>query len=255
MTDESLARVVPYVLIHAKAEAPRECCGVVVDQADIGPVYVACTNLAHTSEHFVIGGSDYARAEDTGPVLAIVHSHVYEPPVPSLADRTGIERTGLPWLIVNHPLGTYTITRPSGFTADLLARPFVHGVHDCYALVRDYFATLGVGLRDYARTYGWWDAAEGPDLYRENFAKEGFVVIEPGPMDSAKLGSLQPHDLILMNIRAKRENHMAVYLGDGVILHHLIGTASRREAYQEFYQRRTTVVLRHRAFMKESGQC
>lgn len=250
MSDSTIAAVVPYVLIHAQAEAPRECCGVIVAVSGAPLVYVGCTNIAKQAEHFVIDPKCYASAEDSGSVIAIVHSHVYEPPEPSLADRTGIERTGLPWLIVNYPLGTFSITRPSGFSAGLLARPFVHGVHDCYALVRDYFATQGIDLHDYARTYGWWDEPEGPDLYQANFEKEGFSVIERGSMDRDKLAKLQPNDLILMNIRAKRDNHMAVYLGDGVILHHLIGAASRREAYQEFFQRRTTAVLRHKAFMK-----
>jgi proteasome lid subunit RPN8/RPN11 len=255
MSDTTIAALVPYVLIHAQAEAPRECCGVAVAVPDMPLVYMACKNVARESEHFVIDGASYAAAEDTGQIIAIVHSHVYEPPIPSLADLTGIERTQLPWLIVNHPLGTHTITRPSGYEAPLLARPFVHGVHDCYALVRDHFATLGITLRDYARTYGWWDDANGPDLYRENFEAEGFVVIERGTMDRDKLTSLQPNDLILMNIRAQRDNHMAVYLGEGVILHHLIGTASRREAYQEFFQRRTTAVLRHKTFIKENAPC
>jgi proteasome lid subunit RPN8/RPN11 len=253
--DEALTALVPYVLIHAQAEEPRECCGVAVVVDDRPAVYMACTNVAKQSEHFVIDGASYAAAEDAGTILAIVHSHVYEPPTPSLADLTGIERTALPWLIVNYPLGTYTITRPSGFSADLLGRPFVHGVHDCYAIVRDYFATLGITLHDYARDYGWWDDENGPNLYRDNFSAEGFEVIACGPAEPAVLAMLQPHDLILMNIRARRDNHMAVYLGDGVILHHLIGTASRREVYQEFFQRRTTAVLRHRAFVKEVAPC
>lgn len=252
MSDATIAALVPMVMIHAQAEAPRECCGVAVALAG-GLVYVACTNLARESEHFIIKPEDYARAEDSGRIIAIVHSHVYELPEPSLADKTGIERTGLPWLIVNYPSGQYTINRPRGFKAPLLARPFVHGVHDCYGIVRDYFATIGIELRDYARNYGWWDDTNGPDLYRENFAKEGFVVIAEGAMDRERLAMLEPHDLILMNIRARRDNHMAVYLGGGVILHHMIGTASRREAYQEFYQRRTTAILRHSRFIKESN--
>jgi proteasome lid subunit RPN8/RPN11 len=248
MKDETLARVVPYVIIHANAEAPRECCGVVILRND-DLEYVGCRNLATEHEHFIIDGTDYARAEDSGRVMAIAHSHPYIAPEPSLADRDGIERTGLPWLIVNIPVGTYTVTRPSGFKAPLLARPFVHGVHDCYAIVRDYFAQHGVTLNDYPRTYGWWEKQDGPDLYRENFAKEGFSEIERGPMDREKLARLKSGDLLLMNIRAAHDNHMAVYLGDGVILHHLIGHASKREAYQEFYQRRTTSILRHEAFM------
>lgn len=251
MNDASLAAVVPYVLIHAQAEAPRECCGVVVSINNAPLVYVACTNIARESEHFVIDGACYASAEDSGSIVAIAHSHVYEIPEPSLADRTGIERTGLPWLIVNYPSGQFTINRPSGFKAPLLQRPFVHGVHDCYAIVRDYFATLGIELHDYPRAYGWWDDPRAPDLYRANFAGEGFVLIASGSMDRDKLAMLEPHDLILMNIRAQHDNHMAVYLGDGVILHHMIGTASRREAFQEFYQRRTTAVLRHTTFIKE----
>ncbi|TCK37969.1 proteasome lid subunit RPN8/RPN11 [Paraburkholderia sp. BL8N3] len=249
MNDAQLARLVPLILIHAQAEEPRECCGVVVLQS-AGSVYIACNNLAARSEHFIIDPACYASAEDSGLVVAIAHSHPYEPPEPSLADKAGIERTGLPWIIVNYPLGTFTITRPSGFTVGLLARPFVHGVHDCYALVRDYFAQQGVQLADYARTYGWWNDATGPDLYRENFAREGFVQVDAGPMDADRLARLRPGDLLLMNIHAARDNHMAVYLGEGVILHHLIDQLSRREAYQEFYQRRTTAVLRHRSLME-----
>jgi proteasome lid subunit RPN8/RPN11 len=240
MTDDDLAALVPYVCIHAEAEAPRECCGLVVAERD-ALTYIACKNLAGRTEHFIINPSDYARAEDTGKVMAIVHSHCYEPPEPSLADRTGIEQTMLPWLIVNYPTGSHTITRPAGFVAPLIGRPFVHGVHDCYALVRDYYATQNIVLGDYRRSWGWWDSANGPDLYRQNFESEGFVEV---PRET-----LQEHDLILMQIRAPRENHMAVYIGHGVILHHLIEQLSRRETYQEFYQRRTTAVLRHRAFI------
>jgi proteasome lid subunit RPN8/RPN11 len=247
MKDETLARVVPYVIIHANAEAPRECCGVVILKDDAELVYVACRNLATEHEHFIIAGGDYARAEDSGRVMAIAHSHPYIAPEPSLADRIGIERTKLPWLIVNIPVGSYTITRPSGYKAPLVGRPFVHGVHDCYGIVRDWYAEHGIELTDYARAFGWWDDPYGPDLYRDNFAKEGFVEVDRE--------QLQAGDLILMNIRARRDNHMAVYLGDGVILHHLIGQLSRREAYQEFYQRRTTAVLRHKVFMQGATPC
>jgi proteasome lid subunit RPN8/RPN11 len=251
-TDQELGALVPFVLIHAQGEAPRECCGLAVREAAGDRLtYLACANLARHSEHFVLSPADFARAEDTGEIVAVVHSHVFEPPVPSAADLTGIERTGLPWLIVNHPVGTYTVTYPSGYTAPLIGRNFVHGVHDCYGLVRDYYALHGVVLNDYARTWGWWEDTDGPDLYRDNFASEGFIQIASTYEDAA--ARLREHDLILMRIRAPRENHMAVYLGNSVILHHLIGQLSRREVYQEFYQRRTTAVLRHRAFMPEAN--
>jgi proteasome lid subunit RPN8/RPN11 len=236
-----LSGVVPYVRIHAEAEAPRECCGVIVARSDIPRLlYIACHNLARETEHFVIDPRDYANAEDTGEIIGIAHSHPFIEPVPSPADLTGIERTQLPWLIVNHPTGQFTITEPSGYRAPLTGRAFVHGVHDCYALVRDYYAEQGVILNDYPRAWDWWK--DGGNLYRENFASEGFTEV---PRES-----LREHDLILMQVRAPVENHMAVYLGGNVILHHLIGGLSRREVFQEFYQRRTTAVLRHHAFME-----
>src|SRR5262245_37378053 len=104
---DELDSVVPFVRIHAEAEAPRECCGVVVREASKDALtYVACSNIAQRTpeqnfEHFVIAPQDYARAEDTGEVIAIAHSHVFADPLPTPADRTGIERTQLPWLIVN----------------------------------------------------------------------------------------------------------------------------------------------------------
>lgn len=251
--DPVLSDMVPFVRMHADGEAPRECCGLIVTRTEPPRLmYIACTNLARETEHFIIDPKDYARAEDTGMVVAIAHSHPFIPPEPSLADRTGIERTQLPWLIVNHPLGTWSVTHPDGFVAPLTGRSFVHGVHDCYALIRDYYAERGILLNDYPRSYGWWDDTESPDLYRANFATEGFtVLLDHAPVTSDDLALIEPDDLILMRIRALHDNHMAVYLGDGVILHHMIGQASRRETYQEFYQRRTVAVLRHRTHMEK----
>lgn len=241
MSTTDFSAIVPFVRIHAEAESPRECCGVIIAGADGSPLYVACRNIGGETEHFMIDPEDLARAEDTGELLGYAHSHPFLDPAPTAADLVGIERTCLPWLIVNHPVGTWTVTEPSGYVAPLIERVFVHGVHDCYGLVRDYYATQGVALNDYPRSFGWWTKPDGPDLYRENFAREGFVEV---PRET-----LRENDLILMRIRAQQDNHMAVYLGNGVILHHLVSQLSRREFYGEHYQRRTTAVLRHRAFL------
>lgn len=247
--------VLPLIRLHADTEAPRECCGVVVRYIDDTLHYVPCRNLSHDHDQFMIDPVDAAHAEDTGEVVAYAHSHVFNPPEPTDADRASMAQmagTGLPWIIVNHPLGSYTINQPGAFVAPLVGRAFVHGVHDCYGIVRDYYATeLGITLNDYPRVWGWWEHTDGPDLYRENFAREGFTVLHEGALDAAALKLLRPHDLILMRIRAPRDNHMAVYMGDGAILHHLIDQLSRREYLAEFYQRRASAILRHRAFMTE----
>ncbi|MGF6607047.1 proteasome lid subunit RPN8/RPN11 [Paraburkholderia sp. WSM4175] len=245
------APVLPLIRIHAAAEAPRECCGIVVRQTDGTLNYIACRNTASERDVFRIDPADAARAEDTGELVAYAHSHVYTPPMPTDADRVYMAETGVPWIIVNHPTGSFTINYPAPFVAPLEGRKFVHGVHDCYAIIRDHYATvLGITLADYPRVWGWWENFDLPDIYRENFAREGFVSIHEGALDVEALRRLKPHDVILFRIRAPRDNHAGVYVGENFMIHHLIDELSRRELLGEFYQRRARAILRHRSLME-----
>lgn len=61
------------------------------------------------------------------------------------------------------------------------------------------------------------------NLYTEGFPEAGFVAVGTD-------AELQTGDVILMQIRSKNgvPNHAAIYLGDGLILHHLHGRLSSR---------------------------
>ncbi len=220
--------------VHARAEYPRESCGLVVSGN-----YMPCTNQARGTEHFQLSARDYAAAEERGTIEAVVHSHPDAPANPSPADRVACETSGLPWHIVGLSAGEITVWKycaPCGYEAPLVGRPFYHGVLDCYALVRDWYAReRGIALPDYAREDEWWH--HGGDLYREHFREAGFAPAEPG---SAIEG-----DVILMQVHSPVPNHAAIWLPGDVLLHHLYGRLSCREVYGGYYRKHTTHWLRY----------
>jgi proteasome lid subunit RPN8/RPN11 len=241
MSTVDLSKIVAEVLAHAGRETPAECCGVAVVRR--GRLrYVPCRNRAKLAE-FQIAPEDWAAAEDMGEVVAVCHSHVNAPPVPSLADRAMCEQTGLPWLIVNWPTGAYQIIMPEGFKAPLIGRPFVHGVHDCYSLARDYYReTLALDLPDVPREEEWW--LHGGDLYRQHFEAAGFVMIGDGTCKD-----IRAHDGLLMQVASPVPNHAGVITAEGLLLQHCYCRLSSRDVYGGYWRKVTTHVLRHRSLL------
>lgn len=224
------------VRAHAAEAAPRECCGVIV-VARGKAKYRPCRNLAESGQQFVIDPADYAAAEDAGEIVMIVHSHPNMAPTPSQADMVGIESTGLPWLIVNHPIGTHALMAPSGYRAPLIGREFVHGVLDCLTLIQDYFQNLGITLPQYQRDHLWWQ--KGQNLYLDLYQDCGFEMVD----------DIRTHDVVLMQIASPVPNHGGVILADGHLLHHQAGRLSSRDVYGGWYRKITTHVLRHRSLL------
>lgn len=235
---------------HAVADYPREACGLVV-VAKGRERYRPCRNLATTpSEHFVLAAEDYAAAEEAGEIVAVMHSHPDAPARASEGDRVACETSGLPWWIVSvttdgksaPAAGELSCIEPSGYQAPLVGRPFHHGVLDCWTLCRDWYAReLGLALPDPVRHDHWWDDGRS-DFYTDNLAGAGFV-----PVDAR---DIRRGDLILMQIRSRNlvPNHAGIYLGDGLMLHHMYGRLSSRDVYGGYWVENTRIVARHRQF-------
>ena len=222
------------ILQHAKDEFPKECCGLVAVVKGRRR-YFPCRNIAQTpDEHFVLDG--WHEVEDKGEIVAVCHSHPVTNPRPSEADRVACEKSGLPWFIVNPNTEGWGYCEPEGFVLQYVGREFVHGIVDCYTLVRDFFQReYSITLSDYHRRDQWWH--NGENMYVENFAKEGFLRVPTQ--------ELQRCDLFLMNLQSPVPNHAAIYLGDQQILHHVQGRLSSRDLLGGYYLKSCDRAIRH----------
>ncbi|MGJ0580212.1 C40 family peptidase [Xenorhabdus bovienii] len=227
--------IIQAIIDHAKTEYPNECCGLVI-QNSRKQRYIRCRNTAHSStEQFSMHPADYAEAEDAGTIVAIVHSHPDATTQPSQLDIAQCDLSQIPWVIVSWPEGDIRTLMPTVGIKPLLGRPFVHGIWDCYAIVRDWYRLeRNIDIPDFERSDGWWE--RGENLYMKNYADAGFTECS---------GELQIGDVIIMQVQANEPNHAGVYIGDELMIHHMYGQLSHRVPYSGYWQDRTIITLRH----------
>lgn len=199
---------------------PQEACGVIINGA-----YYNCNNVADEPlNNFRISSIELAGLQaQYGRVEAILHSHPFNTKSknkwprewPSTNDMNQWMKGIVPWGIVATEGENISdvVWLDEGTIAPLIGRPFVHGVWDCYATVRDWFRLeKGITLPNFARDMEWWE--RGYNLYEENFVKAGFVEIN---RSDAVVG-----DCVIMKVMSKVPNHAAVITGPNTITQHLI---------------------------------
>lgn len=223
---------------------PNEACGLVVKVGEKSRI-LSFDNAAENKRwQFRISSVDFAAACDMGEVIGVWHTHCDIPETPSEADRASCEASEVTWYILSvrqveegaFGFSEVHVLNPTGFEMPYLERPYVFGIFDCYSLVRDYYwREYGIHLNDYPHIDNW--SRLGHNFFVDNFTKEGFVVqIDQEP---------QPGDVFLIQSEATVPNHMAVYLGNEIILHQTHGRLSRRDIYGGYWLKHTSHHLRH----------
>lgn len=235
------------IVHHAEECYPLECCGLIIDD-----YYVPCRNIATDKNQFEIHHEDLAMVEDLGEIQAYVHSHPDASARASELDLHQIELHEKPWVICAYPDVEFQIYEPCGYKAPLVGRNYIHGIQDCYAIVRDFYKReLDISLIDFDRQDRWWESKENKSLYLDGFGDAGFAEV-----DQPQYG-----DILLCRVgRTEHVNHAVIWLddnavlkseetepciGSALILHHPYGRKSCREIFGQQWQERVAKVVRY----------
>jgi proteasome lid subunit RPN8/RPN11 len=178
-------------------------------------------------------------------VTAIWHSHINGKDEFSPADIETIRKGTQPHILYDVQNDRWRVADPSP-TAEFIGTQFTYGVHDCYSIVRAWYRhNQDIELGDYGRstyknddgTYCW--QAEGWDLFRENFLKEGAIELAPR-------GILQMGDVLLMCLHGCNPNHMAVITDPEkeIMLHQQVTKLSCHEQWDGYWRENTISILR-----------
>ena len=99
------------IYAHAGREAPRECCGLVIQDGD-NEKYIPSENLHEDNLCFKIDGDLFIYHQLNSKIKYVVHSHYDEDCSPSEQDIIQCREVGIPYLIVSYPDKQYTILQP-----------------------------------------------------------------------------------------------------------------------------------------------
>lgn len=220
---------------HAAASYPEEACGLIV-QIGHAQRYVRCRNVhPEPTEHFELAPEDYAAAEDSGQILAVVHSHPDATSRPSILDRAQCDAMGVPWYILSWPEGDFRRVEPDVWPRPLIGRHYVYGLQDCYSIVQDwYLQERDIELGRPETADGWWEDGR-QDVIVESYEGLGF----------RRCDELHVGAVIVMQVSAPVTNHCAVYLGGGQMIHHMPGRLSVQCPYGGYWQERTRAILEY----------
>jgi proteasome lid subunit RPN8/RPN11 len=219
---------------HVLQAAPEECCGMIVKGK-----YIPSINISEDPErHFRISREAMIETYKNKNVEAIIHSHI-DYPHASEADMRNQEAMNIPWGIAfvnDGKKGGIHFWGKQLSVMQLMERPFIHGIYDCYSLVADFYKlNFKMDLPVVPREYGWWE--QGKDLLRDGFEAAGFKPVAI----ACKMG-----DILLFKMRQPKLSHCMLHIGDDELIHHARNRLSTNVNVYKPIVKRANLILRHK---------
>lgn len=202
---------------HALATAPQECCGFIFKDDTL-----ECRNSSeHPTRHFSIPPQEYLKASHKGDFKAVYHSHPKGEAEFSQYDKQVSHNMNIDFVMYHNLSDKFFIYEPGKEKTSHISEKFSLGKSDCYVLVIDYYKNLGVSLLDIDRSReseNWFK--KNPSLIKDIFnlnVLNSESLLQELPQSS----KLKKHDVLVFKmINNPEPNHVGVYLGDDMFLHH-----------------------------------
>jgi len=236
MTNKISLKIKQAIANQAMQAGEKEACGFIVN-GELWP----CKNVHPLPlSNFAIDAVDYAKAESLGVIEAIYHSHPSGSDGFSQCDIKACKQSNIPWILFHARSGNFLYADPSG-NAPYEGRQWVYGIHDCYAILRDFYQReFGIALDDFPRGNELeWEQDEWR-MFERHYASQGFIEVKQ---------ALNKGDFLLMQIGAPSPNHAGVLTEDGCFYQHLMDRLSEKTIYGGYWAKITTKVLRHKTLL------
>lgn len=234
-----------YLKFEIKKEAinsiPNECCGLICS-GENNCCIITCKNISPNPKYsFRINEEDFLNNDN---IIAYYHSHVTGSSELSKLDRINSEITQLPICVYSCENDEYGIYYPRKYKINLEGRPFIWSITDCASLVSDYFE------KNYEGGFVYDSKPEkeisrfgSDDIKNKQFfdkGANGFGRIGKNGMGKFKKienwkNEIQINDIVAMGFNyGNIIEHIGVYLGNNIILHHMINQYSRKENLDKY---------------------
>jgi len=209
---------------HALEDSPNECCGLIVEKDTTHKVF-ECRNISTSPLiSFSLDPLDYLKCSAQGEIKSVYHSHLEEEEF-SEADKTNSSYHNVNYIMFNIKDNSFREFNPKKQRTLYLNKPFKVGVNDCFTLVRDYLRenTKTQLPQEVCEAYSFGARKENLqqaiDLIDEvalSYAKKDFLKIDISQMDD-----LKKNDILVIGLRESNTPfHLAVYLGNNMVIHH-----------------------------------